>query len=298
MTARGLKSPLLLVLLLALVASALAFFVSRAARSPEAANQSRSAEKIVSLAPAITETLFAIGAGERVRGVSDYCDEPPRVLSLPKLGTALTPNFERIARLKPDLILSEASVAGERGKLEALGPTHRLPWLSLRDIVGSVRELGRLTGRQAAATELASRIERRLDRAPPPGAPRVLVVLANETESTDPVWFIRKNSIHGAAIHAAGGRNAVDEIVSGLPRISLERVIALDPDSIVLLSGAKQGDPRRARLLERWRGLDTLRAVREGRIGVLDGSSVFSNGPGVLRFTDELERLLHGFRAR
>lgn len=247
-----------------------------------------SPERIVSLTPALTETLFAIGAGSRVIAVSDYCRSPRRAAELPRAGTALTPNYELLARLEPTLIVSEAAVGGERGKLERIAPTERLPWLSLDETVQSVRRLGDLTGHRAAASELAARLQMRLSVEPPRSGPRVLLVLANESETLDPVWFIRRNSIHGAALHAAGARNAVEEVVPGLPRMSLERVIALDPDGIVLLSGAEPGDPRRARLLASWSRLTGLSAIRNGKLRVIDGDAVFSNGPRILEFADQL----------
>lgn len=255
---------------------------------PVRAPQPASTSTIVSLTPAITETLFAIGAGPRVIGVSDYCDHPPQVRKLPRLGSALTPNFERIARLRPELIVSDLSVASDKTRLDTLAPTLRLPWLSLSQIVASTRQLGRYTARVEAAEALARRLERRLSVRPPEHGPRVLVVLSAESSSIDPVWFVRPNSIHGAALHAAGARNAVAEDVHTMPRMSLERVIALDPDAIVLLVGDSDGSAA----LAAWRKLHVLRAVAQNRIGTLRGSDVYSDGPRILDFADRLEREL------
>jgi iron complex transport system substrate-binding protein len=259
-------------------------------RAPEAGP----ATSIVSLTPAVTETLFAIGAGSRVAGVSDYCDYPSQVAGLPRLGTALTPNFERIAGLRPDLIVSDLSVASDKTRLDSLGPTLRLPWLSLSEIANSTRQLGRFTGDDARANALAARLEQRLSVPPPPAGPRVLLVLAGESAGIDPVWFIRKNSMHGAALHAAGGRNAVPEEVHAMPRISLERVIALDPDLIVLLTGKNAGDG----VLDSWRKLHVLSAVKNAGIGVLPGKQAFAHGPRILDFADALERELRRLSAR
>jgi iron complex transport system substrate-binding protein len=260
-------------------------------RTPPSQHQSPQAQarRIVSLAPAITETLFALGAGDRIIGVSDFCRSPVEAQRLPRVGTALSPNFERIARLAPDLIVSELSVASERGKLDLLAPTRRLEWLSLEQITKGIRVLGGLTNTAARANSLADQMQRRLSREPPPNAARALLVLANESDSANPVWFIRNDSIHGAALRAAGARNAISDEIRGLPRISLERVIELDPDLVILLPGASANRARTARFEAEWRRVTALRAVRSNRIGMIEGQDVFSNGPGILAFVERLE---------
>ena len=90
-----------------------------------------------------------------------------------------------------------------------MGPTRLLPWLSLTDVIESTRELGRLTGRAKEADDLAARLGERLTVAPPVNAPRVLLVIGYRPGKLDEVWFIRDNSLHGAALQAAGARNAV-----------------------------------------------------------------------------------------
>jgi ABC-type Fe3+-hydroxamate transport system substrate-binding protein len=87
--------------------------------------------RVVALAPAVTETLFAIGAGGDVVAVSDYCDTPDEVQRLPRVGTSITPNYEAIARFAPTLIVSESNAATKSRELQALAPTRLLPWLTL-----------------------------------------------------------------------------------------------------------------------------------------------------------------------
>ena len=89
--------------------------------------------RIVSLSPSMTETLFAIGAGERLVGVSDYCNYPAEAAKRPHVGTGLTPSYEAIARLAPTLIVSENNANVRAHELRALAPTLLLPWLSLSE---------------------------------------------------------------------------------------------------------------------------------------------------------------------
>jgi iron complex transport system substrate-binding protein len=277
-------------LALAVVATA------RAAASPTAPicpTPSAIPRRIVSITPSITETLFAIGAGPAVVGVSDYCSDPPEVARLPRLGTTLTPAYETIVKLDPDLILSEDNVNVRATELRALGTTCLIPWLSLDQVVEGIRMIGRLTGHVTEADALADRIRTRLSTPAPANAPRVLLVLASDTASLDEVWFIRRNSIHGSALAAAGGRNAVDEDIPGLPRLSLQRVLEIDPDVVILLVAGRTGDAAATdKLLADWRALTPLTAVKRGRIAVVEAPEAYSMGPHILAMTDRLQAAL------
>jgi iron complex transport system substrate-binding protein len=255
--------------------------------------------RIDSLTPAITETHIEIGAGSAVVGVSDYCADPPEAARLPRLGTTLTPAYETIVRLDPDLILSEDNVNVRATELRALGATCLIPWLSLDQVVDGIRTVGRLTGHTPEADALADRIRTRLTATAPPDAPRVLLVLASDTSTLDEVWFIRRNSLHGAALAAAGGRNAVDEDVAGLPRLSLQRILEIDPDVIILLVAGRTGDTAATeKLLADWRALKPLTAVQRGRIAVVDAPEAYTMGPRILAMTDRLQTALARMAAK
>ena len=279
------RRPLLFVIGLGAVASLAAWALGQAA-DPERAASDGTAARIVSLAPAVTETLFLIGAGSRVVGVSDYCEHPAGVEGLPRLGTGLTPSYERIARLYPTLIVTESNVSTREPELDAIARTVLLPWLTLGEIVSSTRELGRLVGRPEPANQLADRLARRLDVPEPAGGPRVLLVLGYDPGKLDEIWFIRRNSMHGAALHAAGGRNAVPQEIESLPRLSLQRLVELDPDLVIILTPRPV---REAVLMSSWRHLHALRAVRDRRVAVLEAPEAFANGPRILELTARLE---------
>ena len=226
-------------------------------------------QRLVSLSPAITETLFAIGAGAELVGVSDYCDYPEEAKKLPRIGTALTPSYEAIVRLRPSLILTEAADSAPRRELTALGVTKFLPWLSLEDIVASTRLLGALTSHSEAASALAHKLWDGLAVAESANGPRVLVVLGESSGKLSEIYFIKRNSIHGAALRAAGARNAVDRDVSGVPRLSIEELLRLDPDAIVVLVAATPNGPDDAQILRDYQALEPLTARKNGRISVL-----------------------------
>ncbi|HEV7734163.1 MAG TPA: helical backbone metal receptor [Candidatus Binatia bacterium] len=270
--------------------------VTAHAASPRCQQPATPPQRVVSLTPAITETLFAIEAGPQVAGVSDYCVDPPEAMKLPRLGTTMAPNYQGIARATPGLILAEEGMHVRAPELRALAPTCLLPWTTLDDVLGGMRELGRLTGHAAAADDLADLLGARLSAKPPATAPRVLLVLASEDATVDDVWFIQRNSIQGSALGAAGGRNAVDEDVTGFPRMNRQRLLKIAPDIVILL--LPKPDPGAAqKLLAAWKQLPTLPAVRANRIAVIDAPEAFVSGPRILTLMDRLSAELRRFAA-
>ena len=250
------------------------------------------ARRVVSLSPAITETLFAIGASSQLVGVSDYCNYPDAAKKLPRTGTALTPNYEAIVRLSPTLILCEAAASAPRRELTALGVTKFVPWLSLEDIVASTRLLGAFTAQPEAADALATKLWDGLAVAEAPNGPRVLVVLGEGTGKLSEIYFIKQNSIHGAALRAAGARNAVVGDVAGVPRLSIEELLRLDPDAIIVLIAPTPNGPSDADILRDYQALEPLTALQNNRVAVLKSDEAFANGPRILTLSQHLKQKL------
>jgi ABC-type Fe3+-hydroxamate transport system substrate-binding protein len=245
--------------------------------------------RFVSLTPAITETLFAIGGSEHLVAVSNYCKLPAN-LKLPRVGSSLTPSYEAIAGLRPSLILSDDSAGAKQRELRAIAQCEVLPWLTLRDVVQSTRRLGKLVGRPHAAAALAQQLETRLSRVPALDAPRVLLLLSYDPDRPAELWFIRQNSLHGAALAAAGARNAVSHDVPGLPRLSAEELLKLDPDQVLILQPPGATLEQKRKMLAAFSALSPLRAVRENAIAVVNGTQ--SVGPSILELVDALANML------
>jgi ABC-type Fe3+-hydroxamate transport system substrate-binding protein len=262
-----------------------AIAVSRLAARPSTSGSER---RVVSLSPAITETVWELGGAEQLVGVSDYC-KLPAGSALPRLGSSLTPHLEQIAALRPTLILSDGSAAAKSQELSALGATQALPWLTLNEVTESIRRLGQLLGQPAAGDALAQRLKTRLSKAPPADAPRVLLLLSYDPDRPAELWFIRRNSLHGAALAAAGARNAVDRDVPGLPRLSVEELIRLDPDQVLIIPPPDASLEARRRMLAAFNELSPLRAVKEARVGTLSGATQ-SVGPSILSLVDSIAR--------
>ena len=246
--------------------------------------------RLVSLTPAITETVLALGGAAELVGVSNYC-ALPQGLALPRLGSSLTPSFEAIAGLRPSVILCDDSAGAKRQELAAIAKCEVLPWLTLPEVVSSIRRIGQLLGQASAGDALAERLDHRLSRRPPPGAPRVLLLLSYDPDRPAEIWFIRQNSLHGAALAAAGAQNAVAHDVAGLPRLSVEELIKLDPDVILIIPPPGATLEQRRRILAAFDALLPLRAVKDGKTGVLRTASQ-SVGPSILELCDGLSTML------
>jgi iron complex transport system substrate-binding protein len=253
----------------------------------EHAPAASSTQRLVSLSPAITEVLFWIGAGDQVVGVSDYSDFPPEVRSRPRAGTMLAPAYEAIAAVRPTRIVGERVLQSPEQALSKLAPTSTLPWLTLSEVAASTRALGQLAGHQERAEELARRFEQTLSQRAPPGAPHILLVIGYTPELST-VWYVKPDSLHGMALEAAGGRNAVEGVASGPPNLSLEKIVEIDPDGVIVLVSAELDEPARQSYLDGWNRLSTLKAVRRGAIRIVANKGVQSTGPRIFELVDRL----------
>jgi len=286
--------------LLLLLTSCIAVLASRGLMSCNAAlpEHSPDNERLLSLYPAITETLFAINGEEKLVGRSDYCTHPKEASALPSFGTALTPNLEPIAGLAPGRILLGSSTHSEMEKLKSLATTDVYPWLTLEEVAESTRRLGELVGKTEKAESLAIQYEQRLGGTPGPTAPTVLILLGGSELSKGPYWFIKSNSLHGAALHAAGYRNAVPGSLAGPPSMSVERLIEIDPDIILILGDAHTTDATSRAMIGAIENLSPLQAVQNQTIEVMRGENLLSVGPHILTFSAALQQTCDVLRSR
>lgn len=229
----------------------------------------RPARRVVSLAPSITELLFAIGAGDRVVGRTTWCDYPPEALAIESVGDGLHPNVEAIVARRPDLVLfyTSSSNAAAVERLRALGvATDTIRMDRLADVVTGARRFGRLTGTARRADSLAAAFAAALDsaRAVPVPGPRARVVLL--AWDAPPV-VIGGGGFQHELVTLAGADNVFGDLARASGQVSIETIAARDPDLVVLL-GETAPEPAWAARPE-WR---VVRAVREGRFVRLTGS--------------------------
>ena len=259
----------------------------------QAARAQAPPQRIVSLAPSVTEVLFAVGLGPRVVGVTSYCRYPPAALALPRVGGYLTPSYEALLSASPDLAVILPEHADIAPKLAALRiPVLRLDHRRIDGILEGIVALGRRCGVEAAALELEGKLRRRLARlaADSPAATRPRVLLCfGRTDDFRRLYASAPGTIHDDLLAAAGGRNALAAGNGSYPTLSLEGVLRLDPDAIVEFAPGR-GDP--APLLRQWHALTALRAVRTGRVHVFTDEFLDVPGPRFIRFAETLARAL------
>jgi iron complex transport system substrate-binding protein len=260
--------------------------VGRRVRVPAAVN------RIVSLAPGVTEMLFAVGAGDRVVGVTDWCDFPPEAAGREKVGGLVNPSLERIASLRPDLVVATAD-GNRAADVLLLERMNIAVWVidtrSLEDVWRSMLEIGRLTGREAAAVPLVDESRARVAaltlRVMGLPRPTVLFLVGLEPPvAAGPGTFIDD------LIAAAGGRNVMAESPVRYPLVGAEALLALDPDAVVVDSVEGAGDESS---LARRPYLARLRAVRQGRVHRLRSDAVLRPGPRAVDGLEALIEILH-----
>lgn len=249
-------------------------------------------QRIVSLAPSITETLYALGQDEKVAGDTDYCDYPPAATRKPHVGAVLNPSIEKIVSLKPDLVIgiAEANRRETADQLARLGiPLYGMSDKSLDDVLRSIRDLGGLLDCQAQATALASSLEERVQaverRVAGLPEPRVLFVTWYQ-----PLITVGAHSFVADVIRRAGGRSISDDLPGEWPRLSIEAVLARNPD-IVLLPKSHTYTPSLDdfRHLPGWRD---LAAVKAGRVYFIS-DTIVRPCPRLVDSLEEVARILH-----
>ena len=253
-------------------------------------------QRIVSLAPSVTEVLFEAGAGSRVVGVTSYCVFPRDVLALRKVGGYLTPSYEALVALQPDLVVTLAEHADVEPKIRALGiPILRLDHSSLDGIVRSIEQVGERCGTVPRAQQAAAELRQTLagvKRLAAGARPRVLICFGR-AEDFRRLTTGAPGTIHDDLIIHAGGVNVLASSAIAYPTLSAEGVMRLDPDVIIEFSS---GAINAAALRRQWNRLDSVRAVRNGRVYVLTGEFLSVPGPRFARVAETIARSLRGER--
>jgi iron complex transport system substrate-binding protein len=250
-------------------------------------------QRVISLAPSLTETIYALGLQERLVADTDFCDYPPEALKKPKVGGAINPSLEQIVALRPDLVLVTKSLNRLETvhALDGLGiPSYATDPHTVEEIVSSTERLAGVLGVPDAGAALAADLERhladlrqRLSGLPPR---HVLFVVWS-----DPLISAGKNTFIADALRLAGASSIVDSS-QDWPQMSLEEVVRLQPDFLVFAeSHSDSGQSQFDLLAERpgWRGLD---AVRNRRFAVIS-DAVNRPAPRIVSAIEDLARQLH-----
>lgn len=254
------------------------------------------AERIVSTAPSVTETLFAMGLGPHVVGDTIFCNFPPEAAKLPKIGSLLHPDLEAIIALHPDLVVVQNKYRSLPGQLSRLHIKYvEVPSDDLQGIFAGARAIGRAANASQAAEQLISSIQSRFDGVRRQAAglpkPRVAFIVGHTGNRLEGLVAGAAHSYFSDLIAIAGGIDIFADSASPYPRISLEEVLSRDPDVILELTG--QEKQKQDEVLRLWSEHPSLRAVQKGRVYAIPPGPFLIPGPRAAEAAEKLVLLLH-----
>jgi iron complex transport system substrate-binding protein len=250
------------------------------------------ARRIVSLAPSATEILFALGVGERVIGVSTYCDHPAETARIDKVGTFLSPNVERIVAKKPDLVIAVPSPGNQRAveSMQQLGLSVLVVDPDgVASILAAVQTIADAVGAPEAGRRLRKEIEARLralqDRLAE-ATPRSVLMAVDRR----PLIVVGAHTYQDELIRLARGINLGAKAGNQWPHVGLEFAVAQAPEVII---DTAMGNDDDASPMDFWRTFSTIPAVREGRVYGHRAFVLLRPGPRVAEALETVARFIH-----
>jgi len=253
-------------------------------------------ERIISLAPNITETVYALGLGGKLVGATTYCTYPEAARAVPRIGGFGQFNYEAIVAARPDLVILHKEYEADKIRLKGLG----IPYLEtgtyfIADILETIRSIGEACGAQEQANELVAQLEDRIAEIRQAGhpeasgqsaRPRILITFGSgETES---IQAFGPECIHNELLEIAGGENVVD---GRLPfaTLSREAMLRLNPDIIIVLAPELDDGAEPA---PRWKTLATVNAVKNNHIHVLASDYTCIPGPRFIQTLEDFSEII------
>jgi iron complex transport system substrate-binding protein len=259
-------------------------------------------QRIVSTAPSITELLYALGLGDRIVGVDRFSRYPPEVLRKAKIGDYVNPNLETIASLRPDLVIIPTNPVKLAERLAVLRlKVLELDQESIAKLYESFRIVGQATGATAQAAKLESTVRGQLEavrvRAAPLKKTRMMFVVGRTPNRLDGLIVVGQTSYLNEVIALAGGDNVFRDAVAPYPGVSLEEVLARNPDVIVDMGdmadtgGVSEEHSREVTSL--WERLGSVAAVKQHRVYAVASDVYVIPGPRVVDAAKAFLEMLH-----
>lgn len=251
-------------------------------------------DRIISLAPNITEIIYALGLDDRLVGVTRFCTYPPAARNLPKIGGFGQFNYEAIVSLHPDLAIVHEEFDAEKTRLNGLGiPCLETGNYFIQDILESIRDVGVACGAEGRADELNQQLSLRMAalKHDPTERPRVLMTFSgNADDAMAQIHAFGTECLHNELLEMAGGEN----VLSGkrpYALLSKEAVLRLNPDVIMVLAPELIAADTE---LAQWKTLSAVKAVEAGRVYVLTNDYLCIPGPRFIRILEDMSAILGG----
>jgi iron complex transport system substrate-binding protein len=262
------------------------------------AQSSPTPARIISLIPAVTEMLFAIGAGPQVVGVSSFDRYPAEVAKLQRVGALLDPDVERILALRPDLVAVYASQSDLRVQLgRAKIPIYVYSHAGLPDVTATLREIGERVGHKEEAAKVATAIEARIAAVRTMVAssprPQTLIVFDRETLALRGIYASGGIGFIHDMVEAAGGNNVFADVKQQAVQATTELILARRPEVILELRGDPVSADVRTREIAVWQALPAVPAVQRHRVYLIDQQATVVPGPRVGEAVELIAHVLH-----
>ena len=272
---------------------------SAGASEPFANPVTKFPHRIVAIAPNSAEVICTLGACDRIVGVSKFCVYPPELLDRPRVGGLSDPDLERIAALRPDLLV----MRGKNDALERLCEELRVPIYrdetdTLPGIENCLREMGERLGLIDRATVITKDLHERIDMIRSRNAgkpkPRVLLTVSRQPDRLANVLTTGKGTFLDQMIEIAGGVNVFGHLDMHYPQVSPEGMLAQQPEVIIeLMPDLKLTDALKEQMSEQWNQLGAMPAVMKNRIYVITDENGLIPSPRYVEIIDKVSRLLH-----
>lgn len=238
-------------------------------------------KRVISLAPSITEMVYAVGAGDKLVGVTTYCNYPEAANSVQKVGDTMTPDLEKIVALRPDVILisTDSQLEAFMRMLDERGiAVYVIQSKDIDDVLGDMERLGELLGTKSEATAAVGDLRRRVESATSAPAAEPLKVFVQI--SREPLFTIGADSFITKLVAQAGAVSVTKDIATAYPKLSKETAAAANPDVIILSESDDNREPNDA--------LKNSNAVKNGRVFRIPADVLSRPGP---RSVDALEQM-------
>lgn len=253
--------------------------------------------RIICVVPAVTEMLFAIGAGPQVVGVSSFERFPPEATKLPTVGALLDPDTERIFSLRPDLVVVYGSQTDLRAQLARAGiPVFVYSHAGLADVTVTLREIGARVGHAETARRLAADIERRIAavraRTATQSRARTFIVFGREALTLRGIYASGGIGFVHDIVTAAGGANVFEDVKRQAVQATTEQILSRRPDVILELRATALSPEMLKRETDVWRTLAAVPAVKAGRIHIVVDPRTVVPGPRVAEAVELIADIL------
>ena len=250
-------------------------------------------QRIISLAPNITEILFSLGLEQQIVGVSIHCNFPQKARSKVQVGSYLSPDMEKIISLKPDLVVATGvgNTQDTVDRLQKLGLAVFVIFpKNFYDILRSIAHLGQVTNREKEALEIIQGMQKRSQRVieitEGLSRPRVFVQIGDV-----PIVTVGRGSFADDLIHLAGGENIAGKEKETYPRLGIEEILRKAPEVILISSMNPKAEYHK--IFQEWTRWKIIPAVREGRIHLIDSDLIDRPSPRIIDGLEEMAKIFH-----